>query len=139
MIDNFLENAPSNPASGEIFMLISPHAGYGFSGQTAAYGYKLIKGKPYKTVIILGASHHKPFTGAAVYAQGAFETSLGRLKIDEEFTKNLLGKGPDIFADESVFSGEHSVEVQLPFLQKVLPNFSAEGGPACGGKIVQKA
>jgi len=104
-------------------MLISPHAGYGYSGQTAAFGYKLIKNRPYKTVIILGTSHHKAFNGVAVYAQGAFETSLGRLKIDDEFIKILIGKDPDIFADESAFSGEHSVEVQLPFLQKVLVDF----------------
>ncbi|MCX5669039.1 MAG: AmmeMemoRadiSam system protein B [Candidatus Omnitrophica bacterium] len=128
MIDNLLVNVTPNPASGEIFMLISPHAGYGYSGSTAAYGYKLIKGRPYKTILILGTSHHKAFNGAAVYAQGSFETSLGRLKIDDEFTKNLIAKGPDIFADQSAFKGEHSVEVQLPFLQKALPAFSASGG-----------
>ncbi|MHB8155662.1 MAG: AmmeMemoRadiSam system protein B [Candidatus Omnitrophota bacterium] len=128
MIDNFLVNVTANPVSGEIFMLISPHAGYGYSGSTAAYGYKLIKGRPYKTILILGTSHHKAFNGAAVYAQGSFETSFGILKIDDEFTKNLIGKAPDIFADESAFKGEHSVEVQLPFLQKVLPSFSARGG-----------
>jgi MEMO1 family protein len=136
MLDEFLSKATPNRIPGEVLVLISPHAGYGYSGPTAAYGYKLIKGRPYKTVVVLGTSHHKPFTGAAVYAEGAFETSLGTLKVDEEFTKNLIGKGPDIFADASAFNGEHSVEVQLPFLQKVLPNFSAAGGSAYGGKIV---
>jgi len=128
MIDNFLLNATPHLVSGEIFILISPHAGYGYSGLTAAYGYKLIKGKPYKTILILGTSHHKAFNGAAAYTQGSFATSLGVLKIDDDFIKNLIGKDPDIFADESAFNGEHSVEVQLPFLQKVLPSFSASGG-----------
>jgi len=123
MLDNLLRKADPKSIPGEVFMLISPHAGYGYSGQTAAFGYKLIKNRPYKTVIILGTSHHKAFNGVAVYAQGAFETSLGRLKIDDEFIKILIGKDPDIFADESAFSGEHSVEVQLPFLQKVLVDF----------------
>ncbi len=123
MLDNLLERAGTQSMPGEIFMLISPHAGYGYSGQTAAFGYKLIKNRPYKTVIILGTSHHKVFNGAAVYAQGEFETSLGRLKIDDEFVKNLIGRDPDIFSDGAAFSGEHSVEVQLPFLQKVLLDF----------------
>jgi len=123
MIDNMLERVSLVSVSGAIFALISPHAGYGYSGETAAFGYKLIKNKPYKTVIILGTSHHKLFNGAALYAQGAFLTSLGKLNVDEEFTKNMLGKDPDIFADESAFMGEHSVEVQLPFLQKVLGDF----------------
>lgn len=123
MLDKFLEKAAINPTLGETLILISPHAGYGYSGQTAAYGYKFIKNKPYKTVVILGTSHHKAFNGAVVYAQGSFETSLGILKIDDEFTKSLIGRDPDIFANESAFSGEHSVEVQLPFLQSVLRDF----------------
>ncbi len=125
VIDNFLEKAEPKPVVGEILVLISPHAGYGYSGQTAAFGYKLIKNKPYKTVIILGTSHHKVFNGAAFYGKGAFETSLGKISIDEEFVKSVVGKDAEIFVDESAFSNEHSVEVQLPFLQKVLPSFSA--------------
>jgi len=123
MLDKMLEGPGVNPISGEILVLISPHAGYGYSGQTAAYGYRLIKGKPYKTVVILGTSHHKLFSGAAVYPRGAFETSLGISKIDDEFVNDLISKGPDIFVDETVFHGEHSVEVQLPFLQRVLGDF----------------
>ena len=125
MLDEFLDKAAINHIEGEILVLISPHAGYGYSGPTAAYGYKLIKGRPYKTIVILGTSHHKAFNGAAVYAQGSFETSLGLLKIDEEFANNLIGRCPDIFIDESAFGGEHSIEVQLPFLQSVLGDFTA--------------
>lgn len=128
MIDNFLANATPQPVSGEIFILISPHAGYGFSGQTAAFGYKLLKDKTYKTVIIMGTSHHKVFSGAAVYGKGSFVTSLGKINVDEEFVKNILSKDPDVFLDTSAFDNEHSVEVQLPFLQKALPDFSAGGG-----------
>ncbi|MFA4993518.1 MAG: AmmeMemoRadiSam system protein B, partial [Candidatus Omnitrophota bacterium] len=123
MLDKLMENAGPNPVLGKILVLIMPHAGYGYSGQTAAYGYKLIRGRPYKTVVILGTSHHKLFSGAAVYAQGEFKTSLGILKIDDEFSSKLLGKSPDIFVDESAFNNEHSVEVQLPFLQKALGDF----------------
>jgi len=123
MIDNLLTKAQPKDVSGDIFMLISPHAGYGYSGQTAAFGYKLIKDKPYKTVIILGTSHHKLFNGAALYNQGAFATSLGKINVDEEFAKSISGKDPEVFIDESAFNQEHSVEVELPFLQKVLTGF----------------
>ncbi|MFA5200437.1 MAG: AmmeMemoRadiSam system protein B [Candidatus Omnitrophota bacterium] len=123
MIDNFLEKASPKDLNGRIFALISPHAGYGYSGQTAAFGYKLIKNKLYKTVIILGTSHRKAFAGAAVYEKGTFLTSLGEVAVDDEFIKTILGKDPEVFADEAVFKEEHSVEVQLPFLQKVLDNF----------------
>lgn len=122
MLEGFLQKADPKPIIGDIFILISPHAGYGYSGQAAAFGYKLTKNKPYKTVIILGTSHHKPFNGAAIYGKGALITSLGKLDIDEEFVKKITGKDPEIFTDESAFSQEHSVEVQLPFLQKVLSN-----------------
>ena len=120
MIDGFFKKADPNPISGDIFMLISPHAGYVYSGQTAAFGYKLIKSKSYKTVIILGTCHHRLFSGAAIYSNGAFSTSLGSIDIDEEFIRKLVGKDPEVFMDESAFSNEHSIEVQLPFIQKVL-------------------
>ncbi|MDD5108877.1 MAG: AmmeMemoRadiSam system protein B [Candidatus Omnitrophica bacterium] len=136
MIDNLLSKAHPKEAPGDIFLLLSPHAGYGYSGQTAAYGYKLIKDKPYKTVIIIGTSHHKVFNGAAVYTQGVFVTSLGRINIDNELAKKMIGKDPELFSDVSAFNNEHSVEVQLPFLQKLLPGFSAGAGSASGGKIV---
>jgi AmmeMemoRadiSam system protein B/AmmeMemoRadiSam system protein A len=127
MIDGFLDKAEPLPLSGRILMLISPHAGYGFSGPTAAFGYKLIKDKNYKTVIILGTSHHKFFNGAALYGPGTFVTSLGQVDVDEEFLNSLTNKDPELFVDASAFSNEHSVEVQLPFLQKVLPSYPSAG------------
>ena len=123
MIDGFLDKANPEPVEGDIFALISPHAGYGFSGQTAAFGYKLIKDKPYKTVIVIGPSHYYPFSGVSVYPRGIFSTPLGDLKIDAEFTRKLLNKDSDIIFDPAAFTKEHSVEVELPFLQKVLVDF----------------
>jgi AmmeMemoRadiSam system protein B/AmmeMemoRadiSam system protein A len=122
-IDSFLDSAQPQSLKGNIFALISPHAGYPFSGGVAAFGYKLIKDKPYKTVIVIGPSHYYGFSGASVYPQGVFRTPLGDLEIDKEFTQKLLFKDKDILFDPDAFQKEHSVEVQLPFLQKVLSNF----------------
>ena len=123
MVDGFLEKANPDKVDGPIFAVISPHAGYGYSGQVAAFGYKLIKDKPYKTVVILGTSHRYPFNGASVYPAGIFKTPLGALTIDNEFAQKLVGKDPQISFIPEAFQDEHSVEVELPFLQKTLTDF----------------
>jgi MEMO1 family protein len=122
-IDNFLAKADPRPMDGEIFALISPHAGYEFSGQVAGFGYKLIKDKPYKTVVILAPSHQYAFRGVSVYPQGAFRTPLGDIPVDSVFAQGLLNKNPEISFDPRAFLKEHSLEVQLPFLQKALKGF----------------
>ncbi|MDD5116623.1 MAG: AmmeMemoRadiSam system protein B [Candidatus Omnitrophica bacterium] len=123
MVDKLMAEAVVKPLAGDILVVISPHAGYGYSGQTAAYGYKLIKGRHYGTVVILGTSHHKLINGAAIFPKGSFKNDLGSLNIDEEFARRLTEGDSGIFVDEAAFEGEHSVEVQLPFLQKALANF----------------
>lgn len=122
-IDGFLAAANPVQPQGKVFALISPHAGYGYSGPTAAFGYKLIKDKPYKTVVVIGSAHSYGFAGVSVYPEGVFRTPLGDLQIDAGFAKQLLGKDADIGFIPEAFAKEHSVEVQLPFLQKTLSDF----------------
>ncbi|MBU1905547.1 MAG: AmmeMemoRadiSam system protein B [Candidatus Omnitrophica bacterium] len=123
MIDGFIKEAEPEIIEGEIFALISPHAGYAYSGRVAGHGYKLIKNKPYKTVIIIAPSHHFKFTGISVFPEGSFRTPLGELEIDQEFTQKLLDQDPEITCQPRAFDQEHSLEVQLPFLQKTLTDF----------------
>jgi len=122
-IDSFLIQANQDLIEGTIFALICPHAGYDFSGKIAAFGYKLIKNKPYKTVVIIGPSHYFGFNGVSVYPSGFFRTPLGDLEIDSDFAKKLDRQDAEILFEAAAFEKEHSVEVQLPFLQKVLSNF----------------
>ncbi len=122
-IDDFLGKANPQSVDGRICALICPHAGYGYSGPTAAYGYKLLKGKQYKTVVVLGTGHRFGFNGISVYKEGTFRTPLGDIPIDQEFAGKLLDKDNDIYFEPKAFEGEHSVEVQLPFLQKTLSGF----------------
>lgn len=123
MVDGFLQEVNPHPPEGKIFALISPHAGYGYSGRVAAHGYKLIKDKPYKTVIVIGTSHYLGFSGVSVYPQGKFRTPLGSIEIDRKLAQQLLGKDEEIKFDPRAFKEEHSVEVQLPFLQESLSGF----------------
>ena len=109
--------------TSEIFCLISPHAGYDFSGPTAALGYKLIQGRPYKTVVLLGPSHQYYFKGVSVYPSGKFQTSLGDIEVDSNFTRKIISPSQNISFIPQAFEKEHSIEVQLPFLQKTLDDF----------------
>jgi len=103
--------------------LISPHAGYEFSGRIAANGYALIQGREYKTVVIIGPSHRYRFSGVSVYPSGAFRTPLGDAAIDADFAAKLMEDSKTIRFERAAFANEHSVEVQIPFLQKVLKDF----------------
>lgn len=102
--------------------VIVPHAGYIFSGKIAASGYSQIDSeKRYKHVFVLASSHFEHFEGASVYASGDFLMPMGRVKVDRQTCAKLIEKHPDVFRDQrSTHQTEHSLEVQLPFLQYLL-------------------
>lgn len=122
-LDKALKLAKPPSVDGAVRVILVPHAGYEYSGGVAATGYALIRGRPYSTVVVVSPSHHFPLNGAAVYARGSFETPLGKVDIDEEFSSKLIGKDPYIAEEPRVFEKEHAVEVQIPFLQKTLGSF----------------
>ncbi len=122
-IEEFLAKANPPKIKGDILCLIEPHAGYDFSGPTAAFGYKTIQGRQYKTVVVIGPAHFFAFDGISVYSQGKFRTPLGDLDIDSDFAAKLIDPEVNSSFIPQAFEKEHSVEVQLPFLQKVLSNF----------------
>jgi len=123
VVDIYLDRAEKKEIGGRLVALISPHAGYQFSAEVAAYSYKLLEGADYDTVVVVGISHHVPFSGIAVYPSGAFRTPLGDIPIDSGAASALVEASDRIVVDESIFSGEHSVDNQLPFLQRTLKNF----------------
>jgi AmmeMemoRadiSam system protein B/AmmeMemoRadiSam system protein A len=121
-IDSYFAAIKELPAvSGEVRALICPHAGYDYSGPTAAYAYKLVQGKPYETVIIIGTSHQYGLDGASIYLKGAFETPLGAVPVDEELASTIAKASGFSYVAEA-HAKEHSVEVQVPFIQKALPD-----------------
>jgi len=122
MIKEYLQNAHIS-IKGHIFGIISPHAGYPYSGPTAAYGYKAIMGKKYSTVVLIGPSHYSIFNGMSIYPKGEWRTPLGTVKIDEDFAKRLMAQNEKIDYFPEGHSQEHSIEVEIPFLQEVLKNF----------------
>jgi AmmeMemoRadiSam system protein B/AmmeMemoRadiSam system protein A len=123
-VERFLSGIEKPQRSGRIIALISPHAGYRFSGQVAAYGFKEIRDSAIQKVILIGVGHHVGFKGASVYTTGSFRTPLGDIKINESLAKKLLNDDADITFYPEAYEKEHSIEVQLPFLQTVLKDFS---------------
>jgi AmmeMemoRadiSam system protein B/AmmeMemoRadiSam system protein A len=121
-IDGYLAAArpPALPA-GRIVGLVVPHAGYVYSGRTAAAAYALLRGRPIDTVIIVGPSHRFAFQGASVWPDGGFETPLGVVRVDAALAKAIAKASGFRFRPEA-FAEEHSVEVQVPFVQRVLPD-----------------
>lgn len=123
IIDRFLSEAEPPSIKGEIFGFLLPHAAYSFSGLVAAYGIKAILGKKFDTVIIIGDSHYERFDGVSIWSEGFWETPLGKLEIDKELAQKIIAASDRFLIKDSVHLFEHSVEVQLPFLQKTLKNF----------------
>jgi MEMO1 family protein len=122
-VKRYLENAKKEKVDGEIVALVSPHAGYMYSGQVAAYAYKLIEGKSFDTVVVVGPSHRFPFKGASLWDRGGFRTPLGVVPVDDELSKKLMEKRKEIRFIPEAHNQENSLELQIPFLQTVLKSF----------------
>ena len=109
--------------------LVAPHAGYVYSGPVAAWAYRQIVGRDYDAVIVLAPSHREPFGYASVMTRGSYVTPLGEMTVAERVAEELVasaGKAAEAslkgHATAGAFSGEHSLEVHLPFLQVALGN-----------------
>ena len=119
-VDGYLANAASETPDGRLIALIAPHAGYMYSGPVAAYSYRKLAGRTVDTVIVIGASHFFSYAGASVYAEGSMRTPLGVVKINERIARSLLNEKAGVTFFRDPFAKEHSIEVQLPFLQRTL-------------------
>jgi len=100
--------------------LIVPHAGYIYSGPIAGFGYRLLRNANFSRIIMLGPSHFVAFRGLALPGVDAMATPLGAVEIDAEVAGRLLAS-PLVLDSAHAHRREHSLEVQLPFLQEVLP------------------
>jgi AmmeMemoRadiSam system protein B/AmmeMemoRadiSam system protein A len=143
MVDGLIAKAPAH-ALKNLRALVSPHAGYEYSSPVAAHGFKLLAGRSVDTVILLAASHYAYFDGALVSQASAYRTPLGDVPVSEK-ARALAGRGPFVSDaschvqrpswsrhsprpaphedDDTPETWEHSIEVQLPFLQRVLGRF----------------
>lgn len=121
MIEGFLSRVPPSDPPGRVTAIISPHAGYLYSGQVAAYAYKLLEKQQIPTVIVIAPSHHVRFAGVSVYDRGGFRTPLGVMPLDQDLIAALEKRDQRIRFIPEAHAREHALEIQLPFLQVVLP------------------
>ena len=120
-VDGFLAAAaPAAAPSGRTIGLIVPHAGYVYSGRTAAAAYAFVRGRKIDTVVIIGPSHRLAFEGLAIWPEGGFRTPLGVARIDADLA-GAIAKASGARSLPEAFAEEHSVEVQVPFVQRALP------------------
>ena len=141
-IDACLVSAKVEPTTGDLKALICPHAGYPYSGPVAAYAYRLLAGHDYTTVVVLGPSHYADLHAASVTNADVFRTPLGDVPVSAKaralaqlkpfaLEPPCLVQRPDWWrqssrpapAEDTADTWEHSVEVQVPFLQRTLKSF----------------
>ncbi|MBK7029501.1 MAG: AmmeMemoRadiSam system protein B [Bacteroidales bacterium] len=121
MVAGYLKkiNIPSDAVTTQA--IITPHAGFVFSGQVAAAAFRQIDpNKAYKTVFLIGCSHRSSFAGGSVYTEGNFITPLGKVEVDLELSRLLAKDNPFLSFNPAYHNEEHCLEVQLPFLQQTL-------------------
>lgn len=128
MMDGMLAGAEQPPIKDPILAVVAPHAGYQYSGPVAAYTYGALKGRKYSRVVVIAPSHFESFDYTSIYDGDAYVTPLGTVHVDKAFaaqltkmssTMRLSGRGHV----PTSAGAEHAIEVQLPWLQRVLGNF----------------
>lgn len=122
-VDTLLARASVTPVKGDPVALVVPHAGYVYSGPTAAAAYALLKGKQIDTVVVVSPSHREYFAGVSVYPGTAYETPLGSVQVDTGLRDRLLAASGVVRSTRSGHGAEHALEVHLPFLQKTIGAF----------------
>ncbi len=104
----------------DIAALVVPHAGYGYSGLTAAYAYKEVQSRSYDAVVLIAPCHREAFSGVSIMARGAYATPLGTMSIHEEICNRLIEVNDIIHHTLAGHVSQHAIEVQLPFIQFAL-------------------
>lgn len=118
-IDRLLGAAQKIDLGGQLHGLVAPHAGYMFSGQIAAHAYKQLEGSSFSTAVIVGPSHRVYHPGILVSDKDYYQTPLGLVKVDNGSIKRLAEEVDITYLRQDL---EHSLEIQLPFIQRVLPD-----------------
>lgn len=123
-VRDFLDAAPVDGRDAPK-VLIVPHAGYVYSGSTAGHGYATLRAASgrIRRVVLIGPAHRVAVRGVAAPTVGYFETPLGRVALDRS-ALDALAQSPQVVASDRAHAAEHALEVQLPFLQEVLGDFT---------------
>ncbi len=122
IVERLVDDAPVLNLKGRIRMIVTPHAGYEYSGAIAANVYKQIKGKSYHRVVVIGPSHQSYFRGIVVDKNRSWLVPVGEVPVDDDGVDKLVAAEKNITVRSELFDAEHSLEVQIPFLLNALPD-----------------
>jgi AmmeMemoRadiSam system protein B len=111
----------SPPDLDRLVALIAPHAGLMYSGPVAGYAYRQLRHRDVDLVVLAGPSHFVGFEGVAIYRRGGFDSPLGIAEIDEECSSAMMQASSAIREHDAAHAREHSLEMQLPFVRRLLP------------------
>lgn len=123
-IENYMARTGKGSTTGEIVAVIVPHAGHLYSGPVAAYAYNTLERYDFKRVIMLGPSHRIRFRGVSVNLQSAYQTPLGLVPVDLFLASKFINANELINYIPEAHANEHSLEIQLPFLQTIYEDFN---------------
>ncbi len=125
LVNSLLDMEPPLHVNGKLRALVSPHSSYRFAGEIAGSAFRLLQihAGQFEKVLILGPSHRVAFPGVALPPEDTFLTPLGNISIDEELRESAK-RIPGVGDFPGAHNREHSIEVQLPFLQQTLGTFS---------------
>ncbi len=127
-VDGYLSDASVPENLGRVIAVVSPHAGYPYSGQVAAHGFKLLARQKPRRVVVIAPCHVDAFDGASIFSGSHYLTPLGKIPVDSEFAGRLAAAGAGAVSERGHVTGrggrgEHALEVQLPFLQAIMDSF----------------
>jgi len=120
-IDRYLDGAHVAPTASRACALIAPHAGLMYSGPVAAFAYKLLNNLSYGAVVLVGPSHFVPFRGVSIWSAGAWESPLGMVAVEPDLAEMIRAESEAIIELPAAHGREHSLEMQLPFIARLLP------------------
>jgi AmmeMemoRadiSam system protein B len=120
-VDRYLDGAAVDPG-GDLVALVAPHAGLMYSGPVAAHAYRLLERRRFDVAVLVGPSHFVGFEGVAIVPAGGFETPLGTATIDAGCAAALMAATPLVREHPAAHAREHSLEMQLPFVQRLAPD-----------------
>jgi AmmeMemoRadiSam system protein B len=121
-VDGYLDVDTPRVAFADLVALVAPHAGLMYSGAVAGHAYALLRRHQFDLIVMVGPSHFVPFEGVSVFPRGGFRTPFGTAPIDERCAAALMDSTPVVRDLPAAHAREHSLEMQLPFVQRLAPD-----------------
>ena len=121
LVNRAVQNASIPKIEAPIYAIITPHAGYTYSGNVAAHAFKSIRKRNIKTAVIMGPSHQYYFQQASILDETAYDTPLGPVKINQKKSQEIIQASDLITQERAPHENEHAIEVELPFFKTLFP------------------